>query len=251
MQLFVLSVNTAYTTEYIYRLSVYKGYVIIHLTTFHSKLKQVSRKRVESSCGEDCFTLQSSISMHSICTDLYATSIMLAEAPSRCCCLLNLSIYIRVFFKFTSSLAPSARRFIPFTPASSASHLRYLPLPPTLFSTFGFSLRLLRLSHSALSPPLSQQPSPSTSTNILIIPWKRPRLRVLTRSWKTRPSVPPRGSALSFLPSLPSRASPNFALELHSLFHSAAALPFRSPLSPSTFVTMESIRTLESRLVVW
>lgn len=49
-----------------------------------------------------------------------------------------------------------------------------------------------------------------------------------------------------FLPSPPSRASPNFALELHSLFHSAAALPFRSPLSPSTFVTMESIRTLEA-----
>lgn len=97
--------------------------------------------------------------------------------------------------------------------------------------------------------PLAESPSPSTSTNILIIPWKPPRLRVLTRSWKTRPSEPPRGSVLS----LPFRASLNFALELYSLSRSRTALPSFSPASVAlTFVTMESIHwKLPGSLVVF
>lgn len=81
-------------------------HVIIHLTTFHSKLEQGSRKRVESSCGEDYFTLRSLISMHSICTDLCNFNYARRGYFSMSCCLLNLSIFA-FSSSCTVSLAPS------------------------------------------------------------------------------------------------------------------------------------------------
>lgn len=113
-------------------------------------------------------------------------------------------------------------------------------LSPSLsVSRFGsYVYFILCFLHPLAATP--EPPSPSTSTNILIIPWKPPRLRALTRSWKTRPSELPRGSVLS-LP-LP-HTSLNFALELYTL----SRCPSLSPASVAlTFVTMESIRTLEA-----
>lgn len=70
------------------------------------------------------------------------------------------------------------------------------PSPSLSVSRFGsYVYFILCFLHPLAATP--EPPSPSTSTNILIIPWKPPRLRVLTRSWKTRPSELPRGSVLS------------------------------------------------------
>lgn len=110
------------------------------------------------------------------------------------------------------------------------------PSPSLLVSRFSsYVYFILRFLHPLAATP--ESPSPSTSTNILIIPWKPPQLRVLTRSWKTRPSEPPRGSVLS----LPCRASLNFALG------ALLSFPLQGPfLFALAFVTMESIRTLEA-----
>lgn len=187
--------------------------------------------------------------MHLICTDLCNFNYARRGYPSVFCCLLNLSIFA-FSSSCTSSLAPSARCFTFYASIICfPSPLSFfLPVPPRYFWFLASALTFISF---CVSSTLSQQPSPSTSTNILIIPWKPPRLRVLTRSWKTRPSVPPRGSALSFPPPLPPRASLNFALEFHSLFHSTVALPFRPPLSPSTFVNDGEHTNTGSRLVVW
>lgn len=222
-------------------------FVMIHLPTFHSKLEQRSRKQMENSCGEDCFFAIvdfDTFNMHllHLCNFNYTRR----GYFSMSCCLLNLSIFA-FFSSCIFSLVPSAQD------ALYPLHQHHLPpisaifLSLSLSSTFGFSLRLLRLSPSAFSPSSRSNPRRRHQQTS----WLYRESRLDYESWleagrlahRCRREVP----LFPFLLPFPRVLLLTLTLrEFHSLFHSTTALPFRPPLSPTTFVTMESIRTLEA-----
>lgn len=122
----------------------------------------------------------------------WLSTFLIFAFPSSCTFVLSRNISLSLSLTFsTTFMRPLCELCFP-------SSLSFSVIPSPFLSRFGsyvyFILCFLHPLMATLEPP-----SPSTSTNILIIPWKPPRLRVLTRSWKTRPSEPPR--EVPFFPS--------------------------------------------------